>query len=187
MVEAALQFATDPTAKLLTNHPIGAGLKQIEKWIKPASFSAANPLTPGITNKRARFAINCNVTPGKDGDQTPTALPRNAPRGTTRGGRGGYNRKYRPAPNSAPQARGPPPRFSHHARPGALSPNPNEAFVMTGPAYRTNNAPRLTPVNSPAESRIFHSEPPVGSQMNLQSHSPTPSRSEATSSTRTAQ
>lgn len=47
MIEAALQFATDPNAKLLAAHPQGAGIRQIEQWIKPAGFSVANPATPG--------------------------------------------------------------------------------------------------------------------------------------------
>lgn len=186
MVEASLQFATDPTVKLLASHPPGAGVRQIERLIKPANFSAANPITPGPGNsyKRPRSMINCNVSPGLNNEATPP-YPRSAPRSTSRGGRGGYNRRYRPASQSAPQMRAPP-RAGPNVRPNSPSPNANEAFVFTGPAYRSASAPRSMVQHSPAESHPAHSRAPSASLSQQNAHSPTPSRNEGISSAKTS-
>lgn len=188
MVEASLEFAADPTAKLLSNHPPGAGIRQIERWIKPAAFSAANPMMPGSHNANKRQRLNINAPPAKgDESRTPQAsrnAPRNALRGG-RGGRGGYNRRFRPAPQSTP-----PPRQQIRGLPstrGAHYPSaPNEAFVYTGPAYRNNAAPRSSVQISPVESNITVSRAPSNSGSLHQNTSPSRSRNEATSAAKTS-
>lgn len=47
MCEAALEFASDPEAKLLSKYPDGQGIRNIIRLIKPAGYSAANPSTSG--------------------------------------------------------------------------------------------------------------------------------------------
>lgn len=189
MVEASIQFTSDPSAKLLANHPSGAGVRLVERLIKPASFSAANPLTSGSNNpgKRPRSSINCNVLPEQLDDSQRLTTPRSAPRSFARGGRGGYNRKYRPAPHSALQARGPSVRGGLHGRSGGSHGyNPNEAFVFTGPAYRANSYQQTAMQISPMDSRQAQSRPPTSASSLLQVHSPSPSGNEATSSIKTA-
>lgn len=168
MVEASLEYAADSTAKLLANYPQGAGILQIEKWIKPPSFSAANPGTPGSSSshKRQRTSININAPARREDDSSTPPLPRSGQRHTTRGGRGGYNRRYRQPHQGGQQARQQP-------RAGVASnpPNPNEAFVMTGPAYR----------NSPRESGTLslHTRANAPNQSRSQFISSTPSQDEA--------
>lgn len=186
MVEASLQFAADPSAKLLSAHPPGAGIRQIERWIKPATFSAANPATPGSHNpsKRPRMSINCNAPATLGDDSRAPPQPRSAPRSTMRGGRGGYNRKFRPSPQSAPI-----PRQYQRASPSTRGvnhqPGPNEAFVFTGPAYRNSGVPRSSVQISPAESHSTLSRAPTTSGSMQQITSPTPSRNEGSSSAKT--
>lgn len=186
MVEASLQFGADPNAKLLSNHPPGAGIRQIERWIKPASFSAANPATPGShnPNKRPRTSINCNAPPAYGEDSRTPPQARSAPRGMTRGGRGGYNRKFRPTPQSAPLPRQNQ-RASFTSRAVHHSPGPKEAFVFTGPAYRNTAPPRSTVQISPAESHSTRSRAPATSLSLPNASSPTPSRNEASFYTKT--
>jgi hypothetical protein len=180
MVEASLQFAADPQSKLLATYPQGAGVRQVERWIKPASFSAANPLLPGpgSSSKRPRTSINCNVSPGQHFDQHQSATPRTAPRGPARGGRGGYNRRFRQGPHSAPQLRGPP-RNSVSSRAALPAPNPNEAFVLTGPAYCNPVAPRNMQQNALMEYRPVTLHAVTRTQSVPKAHSP--SRSEVSS------
>lgn len=176
MVEASLQFAADPQSKLLATYPQGAGVRQVERWIKPASFSAVNPLVPGSgsSSKRPRTSINCNVSPGPHSDQHQPATPRTAPRGPARGGRGGYNRRFRQAPHSAPQLRGPP-RNSVNIRAPLPASNPNEAFVFTGPAYRNHVASRNTQQKALMEHHPVIVHDVTGTQSMPKAHSPSQS------------
>lgn len=170
MIEASVQFAADPTAKLLALHKEAASARQIERLLKPASFTLANPGTPspGPNGKRSWAKMNLNVTP----DASPGAS-RSAPRygrgghngyasrGTSRGGRGGYNRNYRPQAQPA---------------------NPNEAFVFLTPTRRTAGDSRSdgqgghTPESSPMTSA------PSPSFSNVSSRSPHNTNNSATSS-----
>lgn len=127
MVEAAIQYVSDPTAKLLPAYKDAAGVRQIERLLKPASFTVANPGTPspGPSGKRTWSKMNLNLTP--DSNPTPhRSNPRygrggHMSRGSSRGGRGGYNRNYRPQGQQA---------------------NPNEAFVFITPTRRGANDSR---------------------------------------------
>lgn len=187
MVGAALQFAADPIAKLLASHPPGAGIRQIERWIKPATFAAANPATPGSQNpsKRPRTSINCNAPASPGDDYRTPPLPRSAPRNTMRGGRGGYNRRFRPSPQSAPlprqyQRSSPTMRGGHHQA------TPNEAFVFTGPAYRNHGSLRSSVQLSPVESFVTSSHTPTVSGSSPETTSPAQSRNETSSPAKTA-
>lgn len=189
MVEASLEFAADPTAKLLSNHPPGAGTRQIERWIKPATFSAANPMTPSAHNSSKPQRLNINVPPSL-ADETRSPLvtrtgSRYAFRGG-RGGRGGYNRRYRPVSQSAPPPRqhlrgSPSARGAHHHPSGS-----NEAFVFTGPAYRNTAAPRSSVKISSVEPPVAVSLAPSTSGSQHQNSSPSRSRNEATSSSKSS-
>lgn len=179
MIEASLQFAADPNAKLLTGYPPEAGVKQIERWIKPASFSAANLVASSLSmiGKHPRPSNNGSSHSENAGENMPRTQPRNAPRNAARGGQGGYNRRFRPATYVAPQIRAPP-RGPNNARASILAPGPNDAFVLTGPSYRAAQI-------SPAESRQGQSRATPSSYSHPQAQSPTPSRNEATSSAKT--
>jgi hypothetical protein len=64
MIEAALQYAADPKAKLLPELSKSApGIRKIERLIKPASFSATNPNTPTLTPPGKRQKMNLNAPP----------------------------------------------------------------------------------------------------------------------------
>lgn len=123
MIEAALEYAIDPKAKLFASHAEAPGLRKIERLIKPASFSIANPGTPspGPRNKRPRL-MNLNVspeyTPGRGGDHRA----RGSGRGGHRGGRRSYNRNFRPTMHSTP--------------------GPNDAFVFSSSSRRASPTTR---------------------------------------------
>lgn len=182
MTEAALEFAADPNAKLLADHPQGAGTRQIERWIKPATFLAANPVASGPHShgKRPRLNINAPVS-GGDEARTPPQ-PRNGQRNAVRGGRGGYNRRYRPATQPNP----PPRQHQRAARGGHQQQSANEAFVFTGPAYRTPPAQRISVQISPAESFATPSHAPGVSGSSPVVTSPSLAHNDASSTAKTA-
>lgn len=167
MCEAALEFATDPDAKLLGKHPDGQGIRNIVRLIKPAGYSAANPSTPGSQNIAGKRTsrINCNVEPDSTQEQTNLGNRRSTPTGA-RGGRGGYNKRYRTS------------------RPG--TPSGNEAFVFIGNGKRSPATPRqestanTTP--SPNYNRAITLHPsPNQASLQRQSPSSTPANHTAAS------
>lgn len=150
MIEAATEYAADPTAKLLANYPDAPGLRKIERLIKPPSFSAANPIissntSPNMFGKRPRFS------PSNTGSGDSTAQRNTSPspaRSQTRGGRGAYNRKFRPAVAPAQSSRQMQ-RNSTNAAPSV--PGPNEAFVYSTPSRRGNQGHRANMQNQSLE------------------------------------
>lgn len=115
MCEAALEFASDPEAKLLSKYPDGQGIRNIIRLIKPAGYSAANASTPGAQNIAGKrtHRINCNVEPDGNLESRTSSGRRGTPTGA-RGGRGGYNKRFRPNQT-------------------ASNNNKNDAFVYIGP------------------------------------------------------
>lgn len=98
MEDAALEATVNPTGKLLAKHYEAPGARQIEKYIKPASFSLEMAPSPSpATTKRRK--LNMNVAPTDKHYVQPQM--RDAPRSgyqhaQARRGRGGYNKNYRP-------------------------------------------------------------------------------------------
>lgn len=146
MCEAALEFAADPEAKLLAKYPDGQGIRNITRLIKPAGFSAANPSTPGAQNVAGKRShrINCNVEPAASSEFHGSGGRRGTPSGT-RGGRGGYNKRFRS---------------------NRTAPTNNEAFVYIGSnGKRSPATPRheltasATPSPSNNRSITLHSSP----------------------------
>ncbi|KAG0598635.1 hypothetical protein M758_12G089600 [Ceratodon purpureus] len=84
-IEGVLEFANNQTGPLLTKYGDGAGVRQIERLIKPASFSLSNPL--GSVGKRQK--LNLNAAPGPE-------------RGASGGGRGSFNKNYRAKKSASP-------------------------------------------------------------------------------------
>ena len=125
LIEGATQFAHNPEGPLLSNYPDAAGIRKMIRLLKPASFSAVNPGTPHPSQSYKKARINVNAAPGVE-----QARPYRHNNGrfshlsAPRGGRGGYNRKYRP---TIPQL-----------------PSPNEAFVYTTSTRSAPSTPRAT-------------------------------------------
>jgi len=63
MCTAAMQFANNPTGKVLSELPDLPGPRQIERLLKPASFSVANPGTPSSAPPSKRQKLNLNTPP----------------------------------------------------------------------------------------------------------------------------
>jgi hypothetical protein len=175
MVEASIEFAADPTAKLLPEYKDAAGARQIERLIKPAAFSVANPGTPspGLSGKRNWSKMNLNISPELR-TTPPTSYSRPtrgayhghpSGRSGNRGGRGGYNRNYRPSESTAP--------------------NPNEAFVFLSASRRSPASPRSgRQINSPPPSQMsqMHSNTPFPSWSHQPPQVPNTSRNDGSSS-----
>jgi hypothetical protein len=178
IAEAALEFATDPQARLLIRHPDGPGLWKIKRLIKPATFTAANPGTSlGFAGKRARGTININASPDQPGGNPPGYPHLTGYRGAARYGHGGYNKKF--WPTITPSQNTYPALHSAGTRGGHRTPGPNEAFVYITPtSHRPMQGSRqLNKVQFPQPTLTQGlGRPPVLSTTS--SCSPKPSRQE---------
>jgi hypothetical protein len=177
IAEAALEFTTDPKARLLTRHPDGPGL---ERLIKPATFTATNPGTsPGFAGKRARSTININASPDQPLASPPGYSQTTGYRGSIRHGHGGYNKKFRPS-SQPPSNSYPALQNAPGIRGGYRTPGPNEAFVYLTPASHRSTQGTRQPymVHSPEPSLTQgpRRSPNVSS---TSSRSPKPMRQEA--------
>lgn len=63
MCTGAVQFATNPSGKILAELPDLLGPRQIERMLKPTAFSIANPGTPSNAPTSKRQKINLNTPP----------------------------------------------------------------------------------------------------------------------------
>ena len=101
---AAVELAADPSQKLLAIHGNATGALQVECMFKPASFTIETTPThtPPPYSKRRR--INVNVTP-EDQNQSRYNFNKgrsNEYRPTSTGGRGCYNKNFRPTGRGQP-------------------------------------------------------------------------------------
>lgn len=83
MCTGAIQFAANPSGKILAELPDMPGPRQIERMLKPASFSVANPGTPSSAPPSKRQKLNLN---------TPPSSNRQMAGGGYNRGRGAYSR-----------------------------------------------------------------------------------------------
>ena len=108
MCNGAIQFAANPMGKILPELPELPGPKKIERLLKPASFSVANPGTPSSAPPTKKQRINLN-TPPQHARQNGGAV-RGRGRGSYGRGRGNagphnsnqYRRYNAPAQVSSP-------------------------------------------------------------------------------------
>ena len=122
MIEAAVQFAAFRNAKLLDKYPDAVGFRKIERLLKPASFSIANPETPSQAPSK-RQGLNLNTPPS---NHQPSRHSGSYPRG--QGGR-----------FQAAGTRGCGGRGTHYGR----SPTPNKGAIgspHTVPTFGTGDA-----------------------------------------------
>ena len=106
MDTAAVELAAHPNEKLLAKFGNAPGARQVERLMKPTAFSLETTPSPSPAVNSKRRRLNMNVTPD-DGQFQPQ---RNAygprPRGPEmrqhngNGGRGRYNKNFRPAQRS---------------------------------------------------------------------------------------
>jgi len=82
-VQGAIEFAANPVGKILANLLDLPGPRQIERMLKPAAFSVANPGTPSHAPPSKRQKINLNTPPSFNRQSNPGSYGR---------GRGGYSR-----------------------------------------------------------------------------------------------
>lgn len=97
MLEGVLQMAHDPEGELFQANNHMPGLQKIERLLKPASFSIANPMIPttGPPGKKTRLNLNAPASaPNQSGYKPPnTGFGRGRGRGQyARGGYGGRGR-----------------------------------------------------------------------------------------------
>lgn len=109
MDTAALELAANPSDKLLSKFGNAPGARQVERLIKSAAFSLETTPSPSPASNSKRRKLNMNVTPDEGYFQPqrnsygprgrgPAQRPQN---GT--GGRGRYNKNFRPAHQPAPR------------------------------------------------------------------------------------
>jgi hypothetical protein len=107
MEVAALEFAANPNEKLLAKYADAPRARQIERFLKPASFSLETAPSSSPINYSRKRRLNMNVTPDDQNthNQRHQPGPRNrtqdqCPHGTN-GGRGRYNKNFRPPSRTA--------------------------------------------------------------------------------------
>ena len=134
MITAANEYVDTPSAKLLADHPESMGVRKIEKLIKPTSFSVANVGTPSPSNSKRAHTVNLNAPP--DNTQYSGNMNRQGSdrRGTTRGGRDGYNCNFHPDTRSPNDGRVVKSGSSSTRSCVVTTPHPNELFVFMTPA-----------------------------------------------------
>lgn len=173
MCEAALEFASDPEAKLLSKYPDGQGIRNIIRLIKPAGYSAANPSTPGAQNIAGKrtHRINCNVDPDVPVESRASSGRRGTPTGA-RGGRGGYNKRFRPnqptTNNNKNEA------FVYFGSNGKRSPATPRQEFMTGSSPSPNFNRSLTVHSSPSQAITPRQSPVSTSASPSASNRPAP-------------
>jgi hypothetical protein len=69
MIQGVMQYAKSPEAMILPDMPEMAGPRMIEKHIKPASFSIANPKLPSQGPPTKKPRINLNTPPNSFNQQ----------------------------------------------------------------------------------------------------------------------
>jgi len=102
MCTGAIQFAANPTGKVLAELPDMPGPRQIERMLKPAAFSIANPGTPSSAPPSKRQKLNLNTPPNSNRQASGGGYNRG--RGSYSRGRGfgagrgnnNFNRRYNP-------------------------------------------------------------------------------------------
>lgn len=102
MEVAAVELAANPTEKLLAKYAEAPGARQVERLFKPATFSLETTPSPSPLPKKRR--LNMNVTPDdayqNQRGQNHYGRQRNGPDSRPNshaGGRGRYNKNFRPA------------------------------------------------------------------------------------------
>jgi hypothetical protein len=99
---AALELAANPHDKLLSKFANAPGARQVERLLKPASFSLETISSPSPRTLSKRRRLNMNVTPDKGMAHAQRNQYGNHGRGSEQrpynnsGGRGHYNKNFRP-------------------------------------------------------------------------------------------
>jgi hypothetical protein len=152
MTDYAIKLALDPQAVITDSYPNAGGVRKIERFLKPPSFSVANPTTPS-SNKRPRAAINCNASPEVRRINSPQSSHRGSGRGAHSGGRGPYNSRFRSSQSSAngsPQVMAPRQDKQHASNNNAAftfydssnrSQQSNQRFSTPNPPSRQSHGP----------------------------------------------
>jgi hypothetical protein len=161
MEVAAVELAANPMDKLLAKYADALGTRQIERLFKPASFSLETTPSPCPTASSRKRRLNMNVTP-KDQYQPQrgqSALTRN--RGMDQrhnshgGGRGRYNKNFRPRQRNTNSWFTPiPSRGSHQASPSPTNWN-RMSFTEQTPPSASNSSVIIRPW-SPAKGRVLN-------------------------------
>lgn len=106
MQTAALELAVIPNDKLLSKFGDASGARQIERLFKPASFSLETAPSPSPAGYSKRRRLNINVAADEQYQQQRhhAAQPRNRAQEQrptqSAGGRGRYNKNFRPPQRS---------------------------------------------------------------------------------------
>lgn len=130
MYQAAVQFAAFPTARLLDGYPDLPGYRKIERLLKPASFSLANPGTPSPAPVSKRQKLNMNTTP------PPLPPPHARQSSSARRGRGA---KFQAAQNKGRGARSQStPRNANSTPNQGAGESPSSTHIV--PAFGTHEA-----------------------------------------------
>jgi hypothetical protein len=106
MQTVVLELAANPNDKLLSKYGEACGARQIERLLKPASFSLETAPSPSPAAYSKRRRLNINVGPDEQYQQQRhhAAQPRNRTQeqrpSHSAGGRSRYNKNFRPPQRS---------------------------------------------------------------------------------------
>ena len=124
MHTAALELAVNPTDKLLSKYGDACAVRQVKRLFKPTAFSLEATPSPNPSGYAKRRRLNINVAADEHFQQhrQHTAHPRNRMHeqrpSQSAGGRGRYNKNFRPPQRSTS-------RFMNFPNPpGQISPSP---------------------------------------------------------------
>jgi hypothetical protein len=153
MEVAAVELAVHPNDKLLAKYLDAPGARQVERLLKPATFSLETSPSPSPAASSRKRRLNMNVTPedaqhhpqrnnfGQRGRHFEQRQPHAG------GGRGRYNKNFRPAQRNAF-------RFAPNDQSPAASNRTNQSFLDTTPPSMSGSSVTIRPW-SPVKGRVL--------------------------------
>jgi hypothetical protein len=158
MESAAVEMAAHPNEKLLSRFLDAPRARQVERLFKPASFSLETTPSPSPAASARRRKLNMNVAPEEAhqphrNSTGPRTRPYEQRQGNNNGGRGRYNKNFRPAQRNFPRLSPAANQLQHQQ-----SPSPSNrsihTFLQTTPPSNSGSLVTIRPW-SPVKGRVL--------------------------------
>jgi hypothetical protein len=153
MEVAAVELAANPNDKLLAKYLDAPGARQVERLFKPATFSLETSPSPSPAAASRKRRLNMNVTPddAQQHSQRNNSGQRSRPYEQRQhhagGGRGRYNKNFRPTQRNAF-------RFTPNDQSPASSNRTNQSYHDTTPPSISGSSVTIRPW-SPVKGRVL--------------------------------
>ena len=153
METAALELAAHPSDKLLAKYCDAPGARMVERLFKPATFSLETSPSPSPAAASRRKRLNMNVTPEDAQPHPPrnNSVPRSRPYEPwphhAAGGRGRYNKNFRPVHRNAT-------RFTPNEDSPTSSNRTNQSYRDMTPPSISGSSVSIRPW-SPVKGRVL--------------------------------